>query len=112
MATSKTDRPTFTTEHIKADVDEVVFLGNPVLDNLMSTVIALGGEIWSTKRRMKILESLLEEKGVTQEMIEAYVPSEAQVSDWQAERDTFVKRTYRYLERDGSKSFASDWDES
>ena len=37
-----------------------VFLGNPVLDNVMSSVIALGSEFWSLQRRMNIIESALE----------------------------------------------------
>ena len=103
MATSNYDRPTFTADAIKSDVDQAVFLGNPLLDNLMSTVIAMGAEIWSTRRRMKVLETLLAEKGVTEAMIEGYVPPEAQVAEWNADRDAFVKRVFRYLERDGDK---------
>ncbi len=108
MASGKTDRPTFTVEHIKSDVDRSVFLGNPVLDNLMSTVIAMGAEIWSTRRRMKVLESLLEERGVTGAMIEAYAPSETQTAEWNADRDAFVKRVFSYLERDGDRPLASE----
>ena len=111
MGMSK-DRPTFTTEHIKADVDEAVFLGNPLLDNMLSCMIAMGAEIWSTKRRGKVLESLLAEKGVTAEMMEAYVPSEEQITEWNTERDAMVRRMFSYLERDGSKPLRTERDQS
>ena len=44
MAKTKlqTERPTYTSEYIPTDAERAVFLGNPVLDNLMSSVIALG----------------------------------------------------------------------
>ena len=112
MAKSKTDRPTFTVEHIKSDVDEAVFLGNPLLDNMLSCMIAMGAEIWSTKRRMKVMESLLAEKGVNSEMMEAYVPTETQITEWNSERDALVKRMYGYLERDGSKPLTTERDQS
>ena len=67
----------------------------------MSSLIALGSEVWATKRRMNVLEALLEEKGVTEEMIQQYVPSEAQVVKWEAQRDQFIDLTYSPLLREG-----------
>ena len=103
MAKTKlqTERPTYTSEYIPTDAERAVFLGNPVLDNLMSSVIALGSEVWSTRRRMHVLEALLEEKGVTNDMIEQYVPSEEQQAKWEKDRDRFIDLTYSPLLREG-----------
>jgi hypothetical protein len=97
----KTDRPTHTADFIKSDTERAVFLGNPALDNMMSSLIALGTEVWSTKRRMNVLEALLEEKGVTPQMIEEFVPSAEQVAKWEKERDGFIDLTYSPLLREG-----------
>ena len=112
MATSKTDRATFTVDAIKADVDQAVFLGNSLQDNMLSCMIAMGAEMWSTRRRMKVMESLLEDKGVSPELMEAYMPSETQISEWNADRDAFVKRIFGYLERDGDKPMSTDSEDS
>ena len=76
-----------------------VMLGNPVLDNVMSTVIALGSEFWALQRRMNIVETLLEKNGsVSHEMIESYRPTEEQTAAWDIQRDRFIKRTYGFLQ--------------
>ena len=107
----KSPRPTYAAAAIKADSDAAVFLGNPHLDNLMTIVIAMGAEIWSDRQRMRIVERLLESGGkVTRELIEQYVPSEAERTAWQGERDAMVKRVYDVLSRDTSaaKPFAEE----
>ena len=103
MATTKlkTERPMYTSEFIASDVERGVFLGNPILDNLMSSVMALGSEVWATRRRMHVLEALLEEKGVTNEMIEQYVPSQEQQEKWEKDRDRFIDLAYSPLLREG-----------
>jgi len=68
------DRPTYATDYFPHDTDRAVFLGNPVLDNIMTCMTALGSEVWATRRRMYVLEAILQEKGVSEEMIEAYMP--------------------------------------
>jgi len=103
MATTKlkTDRPTYTSDFIPSDVERAVFLGNPVLDNMMSSLIALGAEVWSNRRRMKVLEALLAEKGVTSEMVETFMPTPEQEAEWQKDRDRFIDLTYSPLLREG-----------
>ena len=61
MAVKKleTDRATFTSDFIESDTERAVFLGDPLLDNMMSSLLALGSEVWATRRRMKVLEALL-----------------------------------------------------
>lgn len=103
MAKLKTDRPTYTSDFIPSDTDRAVFLGNPLFDNMMTALISLGSEVWTTRRRVKVLESLLEDKGVTREMVEAYMPTEAENAEWQKERDAFIERTFGPLARAGDR---------
>ena len=93
-------RKSYATRFIKSDIDEAVFLGNPMLDNLMTTVIALGSEVWTNRRRMRIIEAMLAEGiAVTNEAIEQYQPSDEQEATWQAERDQFIEATFGALTR-------------
>jgi hypothetical protein len=78
MATPKTDRPTYAVDAIPSDVKNSVFLVNPILDNVVSSMIAMGSELWAVKRRLKVVEAVMAEKGITEAMIEQYTPSEAQ----------------------------------
>jgi hypothetical protein len=111
MATTKlkTDRPTYTSDFIESDVERAVFLGNPVLDNMMSSLVALGAEVWSDRRRIKVLESVLAEKGVTTEMIESYMPTVEQEAEWQKDRDRFIDLTYSPLLREGDLPVSADF---
>jgi hypothetical protein len=102
-------RATYTADFIKSDTDEAVFLGHPAIDNLMDSLVALGAEVWTNRRRMRVLEKLLEQKGVTAEMIETFMPSDEDAAAWQAERDAFIARTFAPLKRAGSKDVATDW---
>ncbi|TXS91973.1 hypothetical protein FV139_14705 [Parahaliea maris] len=83
-------RETYTAEPIKSDIDEAMFLGNPVLDNVVNCLVALGSEVWACKRRTKVLEAVLAKKGISQEEIERYQPSAAEVEAWEEDRDRFL----------------------
>ena len=109
MADSKPDLPKHAALFIESDTDDAVFLGNAVLDNLMDTVVALGAEVWSGRRRLMVVERLLEEKGISNEMIEAYLPDEDEAAAWKAERDAFIRRVYATLNRGGTKDLAANW---
>ena len=101
-------RQTYATAAIRAEIDSAVFLGNPHLDNLLTIVVALGAEIWESRQRMLIMERLLETHGnVTEEMIEQYVPSDAEVELWEAKKAAMTERVYSALARDttGAKPF-------
>lgn len=102
------DRPTYTSDYFPADVDEAVFLGNVVLDNVVTTVIALATEVWSNKRRINVLEAVLEDKGVTEEMIETYMPTDEKNEKWQGQRDAFIQRVFHALNNTGGKTMATD----
>lgn len=106
---SAPQRPTYTSEAIRSDVDSVVMLGHPHFDNLMTVVIALGAEIWSDRQRLRIVERLLEQHGrVSREMIEQYVPSPEERKTWESEREAMVRRVYDVMSRDTSKSAPFD----
>ena len=83
MANKTNQRLGAESDFIKGDFDNMVMLGHPMIDSLMQIVIALGAEVWSGQKRVKIIEQLLATKGkVTPEMIEQYVPSEAEEAQW------------------------------
>lgn len=104
MADTKFDRPTFAIKAIPSDINNASFLGNPVLDNLVSVVVAMGTEVWATKRRMKVMESLLVKKGITPEMIEKYVPTGEEAAAWEKDRDRYIEMTFGALGNDGQLS--------
>ena len=109
MATTKlkTDRPGYASDFISSDVERGIFLGNPVLDNMMASMIALGTEVWSMRRRMKVLEAVLEEKGISKDMVEQYVPTAQQEATWQKDRDRFIDLTYSPMLREGDLPISS-----
>ena len=106
------DRETFASDFIKSDIEEAVFLGNPILDNLLSTVMALSAELWADKRRNLVIQSLLSEKGITNEMIESYMPTDEEKAAWTAERDRYIESTLSPLMRRGHKPLVTDWDDN
>ena len=92
-------------DFIKGDWDNMVMLGHPMIDSLMQVVIALGAEIWSGQKRVKIIEQLLATEGkVTPEMIEQYLPSEDEETQWAAERKAMVERVYSVMSRNTSSA--------
>lgn len=105
----KTDRSTYAADFFATDVDKVRFYENPMTDNILTSILALGAEIWSNKRRTMVLERLLEEKGVTRDMIESYMPTDEDVAEWQAERDRFVDMVMGPLMREGNLPPSTDW---
>ncbi len=88
---------------IPAYADREVFLGNPVIDNLMKIVIELGAETWMNRRRLRIVEGLLDAGGVvTREAVETHVLSADEQAEMNKERDAFVRRIYGVLARDAA----------
>lgn len=98
MSDDKTPIATHRGDYIEPRADDV-FLRDAALDNVMSTVIALGSEFWALQKRMNVVETLLEEKGtVSKDMIESYRPTEEDQAAWEEQRDRFIKRVYGFLE--------------
>ncbi len=108
--TDKTQRDkTHATSFIKTDVDGVVMLGQPMTDNLVTSMEAMGAEVWALWRRVRVMEKLLAEKGISQAKIEGYIPTEADTAEWQSERDAFIVRTIGPLSREGHLKVGADW---
>jgi hypothetical protein len=103
-----TERPLYTSDYIVGDVEKAVFLGNPLLDNLFSSLLAINAETWANRRRTMVLERLLAEKGVTPEMIEGYMPTPEEEVEWRAERDRFIDMTLGPMLREGSLPISAD----
>jgi hypothetical protein len=101
---NKGGHPAYTTEFIRADSDQVRFFDDPMTDNIVTALVALSMETWSIRRRSLVLERLLEEKGVSQEMIEGYLPSDVEAAAWEKERDRFVGQVMGPLMREGNLS--------
>lgn len=93
MASPDPKRPTFTAEAIPSDIKNGLFLGNPAVDNLLGCMVAMGAEVWATKRRLHVMQAVMAKHGITAEMLEKYVPSEAEKAAWDADRDRFVELT-------------------
>jgi hypothetical protein len=103
------DQPTFATDFLQTDVDKVRFYEDPMTDNIVTAILALGTEMWAHRRRTLVLERLLEQKGVTAEMIESYMPTDEDVAGWQTERDRFVNAIMGPLMREGDLPPSADW---
>ncbi len=96
------DYPEHTVVHFESDADKVRFYGDPTMDNVITAILALGMETWSIKRRSLVLERLLEERGVTRDMIESYMPTDDDTAEWAKERDRFVTQVMGPLAREGN----------
>lgn len=105
-------RPTYAAEAIPSDVKTGMFLGNPALDNVVSCVIAMTAEMWSMRRRMKVMEAVMAKNGVTPELIEKYVPSEGEKVAWEQDRDRFISLTLGPLGDQGFRGFSTDFPKS
>jgi hypothetical protein len=78
------------------------FLHDQVIDNLMHVVIDLGAEHWTLRRRMFILEKVLEQSGaLTADAVERFQPTRSDLAAWEAERDIYIKRAFGALARTG-----------
>ncbi len=91
----KSSHPTYTADYVKQDNDRGVFMGSAMNDNLFTAFLTLSAEVWTDRRRIWIITSLLEKHGkVTAEMIEKYVPTAEEEEQWKAKRDAFVSLMY------------------
>jgi hypothetical protein len=98
------DKPTYAAEYVKGDWNNAVFLDSVHADSLTSVVLSLGTELWMTRRRLLVLEKLLEKKNlVARTETEAYEPTAAEQVAWDAERDDFISRIFDVLNRQGVK---------
>jgi hypothetical protein len=104
---SDADRLTYP-EVFKSDTDRAVFLGHPSIDHLVTAVTALSAEVWSVRRRMKVLESVLEKQtAMTREMLELYVPTADEQAQWAADRDAMVRLVFDAFAQVGDTPYGS-----
>jgi hypothetical protein len=94
-----TDRETYAAPYKPADYDAPVFTSQeglaPTVDAMFTSVMALGANVWSLQRRLRIMEILMEKNGkVTRDMIEKYVPTQAEKDQLAKERAVFVAELY------------------
>ncbi len=83
--------------------EEPSFLGDPVVDSLIESVIALGAELWIERDRRMLLESILEEKGlVARDELESRISSEAERDARSRARAELIERTLGALRRAGA----------
>lgn len=94
------EKPDYAIEFVKGDWDKAQYLPDPHVDNLTAVVMGLGTEFWAMRRRMMVIESLLEQnKLVNRASIEGYMPTEAESAAWNAERDDLIDRVFALLGR-------------
>lgn len=102
-------RQTYTTQSIPTDVKVSQFLGNPALDNVVSCLVAMNAEMWALRRRVHVMQAVMSQKGITDQMVEQYVPSASEEAAWEKDRDRFVSLTLGHLGDPSYMSFGSDF---
>lgn len=101
MASEDSKRETYTTDYLAYDIDKVDFFDHPAIDALVSSMVAMGSEVWSAQRRIKVLESVLTGQGLSLELVNKYEPTAEEEAAWRVQRDEFIKRVYGSLEKTG-----------
>lgn len=101
MAKQDGKHETHTTDFLTYDVEKVDFFDHPAIDALVSSVVAMGSEVWSAQRRIKVLESVLTNQGISLHQVNQYQPTAEEEKAWRAQRDEFIKRIFEPLEKTG-----------
>ena len=109
MADGNGKHKTYATNFYKTDIDSVSFLGNPHIDNIATTLMAMGNELWTNRKRIHVLESVMRDKGVTADLIEQYKPTDEERAAWAKEREVLVERLYSHFARVDEYEFSSEW---
>lgn len=105
---SPVDPKTFTTDYVRSDYADMTFMGNAHIDALTSALQALGAEVWSSRRRLYVIEALMAKKmAVTPASIQAYAPTAEERAAWKADRDRMISGIYAPFLRGGELSFPS-----
>tara|TARA_B100001094_G_scaffold83879_1_gene80187 strand:- start:393 stop:677 length:285 start_codon:yes stop_codon:yes gene_type:complete len=85
------------------------FLGDPALDKMMKVLVALSRETYVLKDRVKLMESLLDKKGmVTKEEFNSYVLSDEDLRLAKLKSDEFVGSVFAPLLSRGSSNILSE----
>ncbi|MEM1090861.1 MAG: hypothetical protein AAF552_16505 [Pseudomonadota bacterium] len=84
---------------------EPSFLPHPLMDAMMESVLALGGELWIERDRRRTLEALLQDKGlVTADEIESYQLTPEQRESRDQALAEMTKRVFESLKKIGAAS--------
>jgi hypothetical protein len=87
--------------NLKVEVDDrenPVYFESVVIDNLFNISLELGAAIWVVKDRVRVLEELLEQKGVlTVEQMERYRTPPEREREVRAKRDSFIEKIYKTI---------------
>lgn len=77
------------------------FFEDPAVDQLMSVVLAMAGELSVLYDRVDSMQRLMDEKGsLSREELEAYQPDEAANAERQARREAYLQRIFRVVRRE------------
>jgi hypothetical protein len=88
------------TDYIEHGSASYSFLADPVIDALVQVVLELGAETWITRRRMLVLERVMEVHGVLPDLaVETYTPTAEDAVAWREERDRMMRSVYAALAR-------------
>lgn len=104
----KGKRETYVSPPVPYDFGAQELLGNPALDNVVTCLVAMGAEVWATRRRLSAMEALLADRGVSASEVSAYVPTEEQEKEWEAERNRFIELTLAPLGDSAFRKMSSD----
>ena len=75
---------------------------------LLSALIALSAEVWTGRRRQKVLEGVLAKKvGLKPEDLEQYMPTAEENAAWKSERDQMVRVMFDQFLRPGDIPFGT-----
>ena len=86
-----------------AGKSEPAFLPHPVMDRLLESVMVLSAELWVERDRRRILEQLLQDRGIlSAEDIERYTPSAEAESERARQRSQLTHRVLGPLAKTGS----------
>jgi len=70
---------------------EQTFFADPALDRMFGWVVALSGEVFVLRDRMRCLERILADKGVmAADALDRYVPTPEEEAENRRDRDAFV----------------------
>jgi hypothetical protein len=86
---------------IDADSANISVMSDQLLDNILHVMVDFGAELWTMRRRMAIMERVLEKVGVSSDDIEQYHPTPEEQAAWREERDIFINRAFGALARTG-----------
>lgn len=101
-------RETYTNDYVRMDTDRALFMKDKNMEAMFSAMIALSAEVWTGRRRQKVLEGVLAKKlGVTPADLEAYMPTAEESAEWKAERDRMVRVMFDQFLRPGDIPFGS-----